>query len=148
MRLDWVTSSTKTKPQGKTMKLNTTRKALVLAMGTAMGVMAAPAVMADANPFSATEMPSGYMQLAEGSCGEGKCGGDKAKAKAEGSCGGDKAEAEGSCGGDKAEAEGSCGGDKAEAEGSCGGDKAEAEGSCGGDKAKTEGKCGEGKCGQ
>ena len=101
------------------MKLNTTRKALLLAMGTAMGVMAAPAAMADANPFSATEMPSGYMQLAEGSCG-----------------------------GDKAAAEGSCGGDKAASEGSCGGDKAAAEGSCGGDKAKTEGSCGEGKCGQ
>jgi uncharacterized low-complexity protein len=85
------------------MKLNTTRKALVLAMGTAMGVMAAPAVMADVNPFSATEMSSGYMQLAEGSCGEGKCGGDKAKSEGEGSCGGDKAKSEGSCG------EGKCG---------------------------------------
>ena len=103
------------------MKLNSTRKALVLAMGTAVGAMAAPSVMADVNPFAATEMSSGYMQLAEGSCGEGKCGGDKAKSKGEGSCG-----------------EGKCGGDKAKAEGSCGGDK----------KAKTEGKCGEGKCGQ
>ena len=73
------------------MKLGTTRKALVLAMGTAVGAMAAPAALADTvNPFAATEMSGGYMQLAEGSCGEGKCGGDKAKS--EGSCG------EGKCG--------------------------------------------------
>jgi uncharacterized low-complexity protein len=141
--------SNKNQPRGKTMKLTTTRKALVLAMGTAVGAMTAPAVMADANPFAATEMSSGYMQLAEGACGEGKCGGDKAKSKGEGSCGGDKAKSkgegscgEGKCGGDKAKSEGSCG------EGKCGGDKAKSEGSCGGAKAKTEGKCGEGKCGK
>ena len=106
------------------MKLDTTRKALVLAMGTAVGAMAAPAALADAaNPFAATEMSGGYMQLAEGTCGEGKCGGDKTKS-------------EGACG------EGKCGGDKAKSEGACGGDKAKSEGSCG------EGKCGEGKCGK
>ena len=89
------------------MKLDTTRKALVLAMGTAVGAMAAPAALADAaNPFAATEMSGGYMQLAEGTCGEGKCGGDKAKS--EGACGGDKAKSEGACG------EGKCG------EGKCG----------------------------
>jgi hypothetical protein len=42
------------------MKLDTTRKALVLAMGTAVGAMAAPAALADAaNPFAATEMSGG-----------------------------------------------------------------------------------------
>lgn len=49
------------------------------------------------NPFGATQLESGYMQLAgkdgEGKCGEGKCGGDKAKK--EGKCG------EGKCGGAK-----------------------------------------------
>ena len=91
------------------MKLDTTRKALVLAMGTAVGAMAAPAALADsANPFAATEMSGVYMQLAEGSCGEGKCGGDKAKGEGEGACG------EGKCGGDKAKGEGACG------EGKCG----------------------------
>ena len=47
--------------------------------------------------------------MAEGKCGEGKCGGDKAKK--EGKCG------EGKCGGDKAKKEGKCG------EGKCGGGK-------------------------
>jgi uncharacterized low-complexity protein len=119
-------------------------KPVAVAVGTALAGSFAVAANADtdagASPFAMTTLASGYLLGAqEGSCGEGKCGGDK---EAEGSCGGDK-EAEGSCGGDK-EAEGSCGGDK-EAEGSCGGDK-EAEGSCGGDK-EAEGKCGEGKCG-
>ena len=77
------------------------------------------------NPFGATQLESGYIQLAgndgEGKCGEGKCGGDMAKG--EGKCGGDKAEGEGKCGGDKAEGEGKCGGDKAAGEGKCGGNK-------------------------
>ncbi len=111
------------------MKLKTSRKALVLAMGTAMTFMAPLALAADTNPFAATEMSSGYMQLAgaEGKCGEGKCGEGK------------KAEGEGKCGeGKKAEGEGKCGeGKKAEGEGKCGESK----------KGKSEGKCGEGKCG-
>lgn len=120
-----------------------TRKSLKpIAASIGAAVVASTMALSTANaaesPFVATELSGGYMLAgAEGKCGEGKCGGDKAK---EGSCGG-KAMKEGSCGG-KAK-EGSCGGDKAK-EGSCGG-KAK-EGSCGGDKAK-EGKCGEGKCG-
>ncbi len=125
-------------------------KPVAIAVGTALvgsfAVTANAEIDAGASPFAITTLASGYLLGAqEGSCGEGKCGGDKeaeADKAAEGSCGGDReAEAdkaaEGSCGGDKA-AEGSCGGDReAEAdkaaEGSCGGDKA-AEGSCGGDK--------------
>jgi len=118
------------------------------------GLAFSSAVQADSNPFGATELSSGYMVLAEGSCGEGKCGANAAlkEKKSEGSCG------EGKCGGDKKEmnktAEGSCG------EGKCGGDKKEmnkttegscGEGKCGGDKKEmnktTEGSCGEGKCG-
>ncbi|MDZ7802924.1 hypothetical protein [Thiohalophilus sp.] len=112
-------------------------KTLTLALGTAFAASmaasnVATAAEAGSNPFAMSELSSGYMQLAdshmEGKCGEGKCGGDKDKAKKEGKCG------EGKCGGDK---------DKAKKEGKCG------EGKCGGDKAKAkkEGKCGEGKCG-
>ena len=53
--------------------------------------------------------PAGAAKGHEGKCGEGKCGGDKAKG--EGKCGGDKAKGEGKCG------EGKCG------EGKCGADK-------------------------
>ena len=61
-------------------------------------------------PFSINTLDSGYMEIAEGKCGEGKCGGDKSEKKdAEGKCG------EGKCGGDKADKEGKCG------EGKCGG---------------------------
>ena len=99
-------------------------KPVALAVGTALAGSFAVASTAQADtgvsPFALTTLSSGYLLGAqEGSCGEGKCGGDKE---------GDAKKAEGSCG------EGKCGGDK-EAEGSCGGDK-EAEGSCG------EGKCG------
>jgi len=125
------------------MSLNTTRKTMALAIGTAVAALS-PMAMADTsvvNPFAATELSGGYMQLAEGTCGA-----DHKKAS-EGKCGGAKAKGEGKCGGDKAKGEGKCGGDKAKGEGKCGGDKAKGEGKCGGDKAKGEGKCGEGKCG-
>ena len=106
------------------MSEQTKMKPLAFAVGAALaGSLAAVSTAnADANPFGLTSLSSGYQlgDSAEGSCGEGKCGGDKGE---EGSCGGDKGE-EGSCGGDKGE-EGSCGGDKGE-EGSCG------EGKCGG----------------
>jgi len=87
----------------------------------AVSLIASPITQAAANPFAMTDHGTGYM-IAEGNCGEGKCG--------------DKKKEEGSCGDKKAE--GSCGDKKAE--GKCG------EGKCG-DKKKEEGKCGEGKCG-
>ena len=96
---------------------------------------ASTTAVADDNPFSTTDLDAGY-QLAgkkgeEGKCGEGKCGGDKAK---EGACGEKHKDHEGKCG------EGKCGGEKAAkgAEGKCG------EGKCGGEKGK-EGACGEKK---
>lgn len=55
----------------------------------AVSLAAAPIASAADNPFSLTEFSSGY-QIAEGKCGEGKCGGEKS---AEGKCG------EGKCGG-------------------------------------------------
>ena len=97
-------------------------------------------VLADDNPFSTADLDAGY-QLAgekgeEGKCGEGKCGGDKAK---EGSCGENHKGEEGKCG------EGKCGGDKDAAtekcaEGSCG-EKGK-EGSCGEKTKDKEGSCG------
>lgn len=72
-------------------------------------VMSSGLAVASDNPFSATQLDSGYQQTEagkkaqEGKCGEGKCGGENRKAK-EGKCGGDKKKSkEGKCG------EGKCG---------------------------------------
>lgn len=72
------------------------KSALTLALGSAFATTLATAPLANAadNPFSAQSIGNGYMVAAmdkgmEGKCGEGKCGGDKAKAK-EGKCGGMK----------------------------------------------------------
>ena len=108
-----------------------TRKPLAIALGAAFVTTLASAPIANAaeNPFAMSELSSGYQVAdshmeggdkgkAEGKCGEGKCGGDKAEAE-----GGDKAKAEGKCG------EGKCGGEKKMdkegkgGEGKCGGDK-------------------------
>jgi uncharacterized low-complexity protein len=101
------------------------KTAIATALGAVViGSLASISVQANTSPFSVQSLDSGYMLIAEeGKCGEGKCGGDKAKKAAktmkEGKCG------EGKCGGDKAEKaaktmkEGKCG------EGKCGGDKAE-----------------------
>jgi uncharacterized low-complexity protein len=107
---------------------NKSIKPLAIALGATFVTSLAGTSVANAaeNPFSMTELSSGYMVAAEGKCGEGKCG-EGMKDSAEGKCG------EGKCGeGMKGAAEGKCG------EGKCGEamkDKAE------------EGKCGEGKCG-
>ena len=89
------------------------KKPLALAMGAtfAAALSASPVANADTSPFGMQNLSGGYMQLAEGKCGEGKCGG---KSQKEG-----KSEKEGKCGG-KSEKEGKCG------EGKCG------EGKCGG----------------
>ncbi|MEN8204470.1 MAG: hypothetical protein ABFS24_00535 [Pseudomonadota bacterium] len=103
------------------------KKPLAIALGAAFvtSLAGTPVANAAENPFAMSELSSGYVvaEMEEGKCGEGKCGGDKAKK-------------EGKCGGDKAATE-----DKATAEGKCG------EGKCGGEKKVEEGKCGEGKCG-
>lgn len=81
----------------------TSKTKIALATGAALTASLAfttPAT-ADTNPFASVELSSGYMQLAEGKCGEGKCGGDN-KAKKEGKCG------EGKCGSKKG-GEGKCG---------------------------------------
>jgi len=113
-------------------------KPVALAVGAALaGSFAISGVVNAADtaesPCSISNLEVGYM-LGET---EGRCGADKDKKKAEGSCG--EKGAEGSCG--EKGAEGSCG--EKGAEGSCGesgveGDAEEKEG---------EGKCGEGSCG-
>jgi uncharacterized low-complexity protein len=111
------------------MSNKTVIKPLALALGATFITSLAGTTVANAaeNPFSMTELSSGYMvaEKAEGKCGEGKCG--------EGKCGEGKTKgAEGKCG------EGKCGEGKMKG----------AEGKCGEGKTKgKEGKCGEGKCG-
>jgi uncharacterized low-complexity protein len=112
------------------MSKKTVTTPLSIALGAAFVTSLAGTSIANAgeNPFSMTQLSSGYMvaDSHEGKCGEGK-------AAEEGKCGGDKAKAEGKCG------EGKCGADKAKHEGKCG------EGKCGADKAKHEGQCGANK---
>ena len=95
------------------------KKSLSVAMGaTFLTAMAAsPIASADTNPFGMQNLESGYLQVAEGKCGEGK---EKAK--------------EAKCGGEKAK-EAKCG------EGKCG------EGMENKSEKAKEAKCGEGKCG-
>jgi len=112
------------------MSKKTAMKPMAVALGAAFVSSLAGTSIANAsdNPFSMTELSSGYMvaEMAEGKCGEGKM-----KQEAEGKCGEGKMkqEAEGKCGEGKMkkEAEGKCG------EGKCGEGmmKQEAEGKCG-----------------
>lgn len=114
------------------------RKTLVATLGTATVGLA----LGSTPLFAAIDLGQGYQlaapsslqKVAQGSCGEGRCGSAApAEKAAEGSCG------EGRCGGASATekaAEGSCG------EGRCGGAASEQTS----DKS-TEGKCGEGRCG-
>ena len=113
------------------MSITTNKTTIALAASAVLtaGLVLSPTLAsADTNPFASAELSSGYMQLAEGKCGEkmkeAKCGGEK---KAEGKCGDKMKEAK-------------CGEEK-KAEGKCG------EAKCGADKKKAEGKCGEAKCG-
>ena len=75
---------------------------IAAALGTtfAVSLMTSPVANAAENPFELNDLNSGYMQLAEGNCGEGKCG----EGEGEGSCGEGEGDGEGTCG------EGSCGG--------------------------------------
>ncbi len=91
-----------------------TLKPIAAALGTTLVIALAASPIANAanNPFSLTEISSGYMvaDQAEGKCGEGKCGEGKAKNKKESegksrvAKDGDKKSGEGKCG------EGKCGG--------------------------------------
>jgi len=103
------------------MSNKTVMKPLAIALGATFITSLAGTTIANAteNPFSMTELSSGYMvaEKAEGKCGEGKCG--EGKMQKEGKCG------EGKCGEGKMKGtEGKCGSaeDKAK-EGKCGGSK-------------------------
>ena len=97
-----------------------TNKHLAAAVGAAfLAGGAAQFAQADANPFGATPLESGYEvphfdKHGEGKCGEGKCGGEKG---GEGKCGAEKG-GEGKCGAEKG-GEGKCGAEKG-GEGKCG----------------------------
>jgi len=125
------------------MSKTTAMKPLALAMGAAFVTSLAGTSVANAaeNPFSMTELPSGYM-ISDSDMKEGKCGASHMKEK-EGKCGEDmdksKMKKEGKCG------EGMEKGDHHSS------DKMKKEGKCGEgmdkSKMKKDGKCGEGKCG-
>lgn len=122
---------------------------LAAAMGAALvSTFAATAANAEANPFTMTQLSSGYMQLAEMKCGASMGMGDMAKPKAaEGACAGSKAaaakKADGSCGESKCGAMMKDGKMKPGMEKSCGAMMKGKEGACGMAKEKqAEGKCG------
>lgn len=97
------------------MNTNTYKlSALTLALGTALAVSTSAG--AAGNPFETKQLSGGYMQLADASTAEGKCGGSKSAG--EGKCGGSKSAGEGKCGGAQGKSisvlEGKCG------EGKCG----------------------------
>ena len=113
------------------INMKTRRNAISLAIGTTalVGALAAtPVLSANSNPFAFSDLGNGYMVAdhdgakgkKDGSCGESKCGDNKAK----------KASS-------KAKKDGSCG------ESKCGDNKAKKVST----KAKKDGSCGESKCG-
>ncbi len=64
----------------------------VAASAAIVASFAAGNAVASENPFGMQQLDSGYsVAMSEGTCGEGKCGDDKAK---EAKCGGDKAKEE------------------------------------------------------
>ncbi|HRF88930.1 MAG TPA: hypothetical protein PK244_10090 [Pseudomonadales bacterium] len=124
------------------MKKSLSKNSLLAAV-TVAGFVSAPLLNASSNPFSNTELASGFNfhghpDLKAGGSEE-KCGEGSAKACTEGKCGEDKkACVEGKCG------EGQCGAQ-------CDGGKSEkpkTEAPKGHDDKAAEGKCGEGKCGE
>jgi uncharacterized low-complexity protein len=67
-------------------------KPVTAALGAVIATtLVTPVANADENPFSMQPLSGGYMVLAEGKCGEGKCGGKKGK----GMCGMQRMDANG-----------------------------------------------------
>jgi uncharacterized low-complexity protein len=126
--LHWLNPADHETPTEDSQEMTMTKKSNLKPVAAVIGaalvgsLSAVGAANAADNPFGASQLQSGYMQLAsshEG--GEGKCGGEKKEAEGE---------------------------KKAEQEGKCGeGMMKEGEGKCGEGKEMKEGKCGEGKCG-
>ncbi len=116
----------------------TLRKNSLLVAVTAASFMSSPLINAASNPFSNTELASGFSWQGHSDLNAGgsdkRCGEGAEKVCVEGKCGEDKkACVEGKCG------EGQCGAN-------CDGSKNE-QPKASDDKA-AEGKCGEGKCGE
>jgi uncharacterized low-complexity protein len=105
-------------------------KPVATAVGFALAGSLSVANLANAadNPFGATQLSQGYLQLAEAdkAMGEGKCGGEKMSAE-------QKKEAEGKCGEGKCGAAGMSDSGK-DAKGMSGAEKKADEGKCGGSK--------------
>ena len=76
------------------MSRKTAIKPLAVAIGTVFTVSLAHSTITSAaeNPFTMKPLSRGYMMLAEGKCGEGKCGAAKA---GEGKCGMARMDADG-----------------------------------------------------
>lgn len=113
------------------MKTPTRNKSVLFAAVTLAGAITVPLANAASNPFSNTELASGFnLEHATDTKagGEGKCG--DASTCPEGKCG------EGKCG-EK------CANKDHKDDNASSGDKTSS-----GDKSAAEGKCGEGKCGE
>lgn len=126
---------------------------LSIALGTAAATtLAAGSATASSAPFQINELPSGYMQLAEGKCGEAKCGSNKGKS---GKCGGYLKKYDANDDGKVTRKEFIQGHEEKfdrldkDGDGVLKGDELHKgrEGKCGGKDKMKEGKCGEGKCG-
>ena len=118
-----------------TQHRDTMKKATLAA---AVALTMSGSAQAGENPFAVQEMASGYMQvaMAEGKCGEGKCG----NMQTQGATGQAKQGMEGKCG------EGKCGNMQQSSAGQS--EEGSAQTAPAAKKAKPmEGKCGEGKCG-
>lgn len=115
------------------MKLSNNKKIISLAIGSLMALsfFSSSLFAAEVNPFGMADINQHTYQVAsnDAKCGEGKCGGSKAKmSSAEGKCGASKEKmnsSEGKCGASKDKmnsAEGKCGASKAKSkESKCGG---------------------------
>ena len=79
------------------MSRKTAIKPLAVAIGTVFTVSLAHSTITSAaeNPFTMQPLSGGYMMLAEGKCGEGKCGAAKSNKAGEGTCGMARMDADG-----------------------------------------------------
>ncbi len=106
--------------------MSMSKKSIALAVGGAFALSLGTATIAAAeNPFAIKSLSSGYQVAdhhaekgADGKCGEGKCGAEKAKKMKDGKCG------EGKCGTEKGKEmkDGKCGVEKGKEmkDGKCG----------------------------